>query len=188
MDIWPAEPWGAQPALSWDQTQMHPELWQGSPLYPTLQSSEVKFNFLPFLNHQAYFQQSGSVRRCHYLSTDFLLEVLLFLLFLLFVQMGPAGHRQLFEQQLHFPALLFPLLCLQLLEAAPVIDHTFWTWVEQTWPRTDKGFRPADIYKQGLTSAGSLLNILHSRSLHISLYRAECSTYNEFYYNIICRN
>lgn len=167
---------------------MHPELWQGSPLCPTLQSSEVKFNFLPFLNHQAHFQQSGSVRRCHYFPTDFLLEVLLFLLLLLFIQMGLAGHRQLFDQPLHLPTLLFPLLCLQLLEATPVIDHTFWTWVGQTWPRTDKGFRPAHIYKQRLTSAGSLLNLLHSRSLHISLYRAECSTYKKFYYNIICRN
>lgn len=70
---------------------------------------------------------SSSQGRSCYLPTDFLLEVLLFLLLLLFIQMGPAAHRQLFDQPLHLPALLLPLLCLQLLEAAPVIDHTFWT-------------------------------------------------------------
>ena len=63
----------------------------------------------------------------NYLPTDLLLEVLLLLLLLLFVQMGPAAQGQLLDQPLHLPALLLPLLCLQLFEAAPVIDHAFWT-------------------------------------------------------------
>lgn len=70
-----------------------------------------------------------SLGAANYLPTDLLLEVLLFLLLLLFIQMGPAGHWQLLDQPFHLPALLLPLLCLQLFEAAPVIDHTFWTWV-----------------------------------------------------------
>ena len=64
-----------------------------------------------------------------YLPTDLLLEVLLFLLLLLFVQMGPAGHWELLDQPFHLPTLLLPLLSLQLFEAAPVIDHPLWTWV-----------------------------------------------------------
>lgn len=68
---------------------------------------------------------SGSAAKArgaaNYLPADLLLEVLLLVLPLLLIQMGPAGHRQLPDQPLHLPALLLPLLCLQLFEAAPVI-------------------------------------------------------------------
>ena len=80
-----------------------------------------------FTNPSSQVASEKGLGASDYLPTDLLLEALLLPLLLLFVQMGPAAHGQLLDQPLHLPALLLPLLSLQLFEAAPVVDHAFWT-------------------------------------------------------------
>lgn len=138
--------------MTWLYTFPCPASWRPNPTPYTSWIPNPRSN-----SQDSFWEKPGAA---NYLPTDLLLEVLLFLLLLLFIQVGPAGHWQLLDQPFHLPALLLPLLCLQLFEAAPVIDHTFWTWVgddhegDQEWARN---YGPAHICLKPAPSTAVML-------------------------------